>query len=162
MLISFRHLALLALLALLVIGPIWGPDRAQAEAVAASQSAVVAVIAHPDVTQDTLTRDDLLDFFTGDQQQWSDGTQVVIKEMKTRGTVRSVFYDFIGQRPSRLKSIWLRNMLSGEGGRPESLGSATEMIECVAGTPGAIGFVDATMARAEHVKTLILIPSDKQ
>ena len=81
MLISFRHLALLALL---VIGPIWGPDRAQAEAVAASQSAVVAVIAHPDVTQDTLTRDDLLDFFTGDQQQWSDGTQVVIKEMKTR------------------------------------------------------------------------------
>lgn len=122
----------------------------------------VAVIVHPDVSVDTLSRDDLLDYFTGDRQEWPDGTRVVIKEMKTRGDVRTSFYDFIGQRPSRLKSIWLRNMLSGEGERPESLTTPAEMLQCVADTPGSIGFVEATQIADGTAKTVLLIPSSRE
>ena len=136
--------------------------QSEVDAAITTPAAAVAVIAHSDVVMDTLTRDQLLDYFTGDRQEWPDGTPVVIKELKARGSVRTTFYDFIGQRPSRLKSIWLRNMLSGEGERPESLGSAAEMLECIVDTPGAIGFVDAGQVADARVKTLILIDRGRE
>lgn len=136
--------------------------QSEAGAALTTPAVAVAVIAHSDVSMDTLTRDQLLDYFTGDRQEWPDGTRVVIKELKIRGGVRTAFYDFIGQRPSRLKSIWLRNMLSGEGERPESLDSAAAMIECIVDTPGSIGFVDADQVADARVKTLILIDRGRE
>ncbi len=55
-----------------------------------------------------------------------------------------------------MKSIWLRNMLSGEGDPPEALKSEEEMLQKIAATPGAIGFLSHTKVD-NNVKTLIVI-----
>ncbi len=74
----------------------------------------VAAIAHKSVPIDQIKKSKLLDFFTGDIRKWHDGQPVVILDLKPRGDTKKMFYEFLGKRPSRLKSIWLRKMLSGE------------------------------------------------
>ena len=121
--------------------------------------AQVAVIAHAEVPADSVTKDQLLDFFTGDIRAWIDGAAVVVVDLKPRSDVKETFYDFLGKKPSRMKSIWLRKMLSGEFEPPEALETEAEMLEKISTTPGAIGFVHKTTITAEAaVKILVEIP----
>ena len=118
----------------------------------------VAVIAHPSVPVDTLTQQGLLDFYTGDIRSWTDKTAVVVIDLQRRGKVKRAFYHFLGRPPSRMKSIWMKNLLSSESRPPESLGTEEEVLTKVAATPGAVGFVGCAKV-TDKVKTLILISS---
>jgi ABC-type phosphate transport system substrate-binding protein len=119
----------------------------------------LVVIAHPSVTADSLDKDELLDYFTGDIQRWPDGTPVVVCDLGQKGKVRDGFYRFLGTRPSRMKSIWLRKMLSGEGDPPESLASEAEVLAHVAETPGALGYLQSSQV-SDAVRVLLSITDD--
>ncbi len=116
----------------------------------------VAVIAHKSVPVDTIKKSELLDFYTADIKKWINGEKVIVNDLKPKGEVKKIFYKFLGKTPSRMKSIWLRNMLSGEGDPPEALKSEEEMLQKIAATPGAIGFLSHTKVD-NNVKTLIVI-----
>ncbi len=116
----------------------------------------VAVIAHKSVPVDTIKKSELLDFYTADIKKWINGDKVIVNDLKPKGEVKKIFYKFLGKKPSRMKSIWLRNMLSGEGDPPEVLKSEEEMLQKIAATPGAIGFLSHTKVD-NNVKTLIVI-----
>ncbi len=120
----------------------------------------VAVIAHKSVPVDTIKKSELLDFYTGDIKKWHDGQPLVILDLKPRGDTKKAFYKFLGKSPSRMKSIWLKMMLSGEGDPPLSMRSEDELLKKVASTPGAIGFVSKRRATGD-VKTLSLIEKEK-
>ncbi len=134
----------MALVALLVAGPVRSAD------------VQVVVIAHSAVPLDTLSRSDLIDYYTGERNHWPDETAVVLLDLKPKNATKKAFYDFLGKRPSRLKSIWMKKMLSGEGDPPEALKSETEILEKVASTPGALSFVRRPFPAAQ-VKTLLVI-----
>ena len=119
--------------------------------------AQVAVIAHPTVSPDTLSKSDLIDYYTGDVSLWPDETAVVLVDLKPRSTAKKTFYKFLGKRPSRLKSIWMKRMLSGEGDPPTALKSESEILEKVASTPGALSYISESTV-TERVKTLLVIP----
>ena len=116
----------------------------------------VAVIAHKSVPVDTIKKSELLDFYTGDIKKWHDGQPVVILDLKPRGDTKKAFYKFLGKRPSRMKSIWLKKMLSGEGDPPVFMSSEEEMLKKVASTPGAIGYVNQTKV-SEEMKILLVV-----
>ena len=120
----------------------------------------VAVIAHKSVPVDTIMKAELLDFYTGDIRKWNDEQPVLILDLKPRGDTKKAFYKFLGKSPSRMKSIWLKKMLSGEGDPPLSMRSEDELLKKVASTPGAIGFVSQRRATGD-VKTLFLIEKEK-
>ena len=120
-------------------------------------SAQVVVIAHPTVPLDTLSRSDLIDYYTGDISLWPDETEVILLDLKPRSTAKKAFYKFLGKRPSRLKSIWMKRMLSGEGDPPEALKSESKILEKVASTPGALSYISKSTV-TERVKTLLVIP----
>ncbi len=119
--------------------------------------AQVAVIVNKSVPLDTIKKTELLDFFTGDIKKWPDGKPVVVKELKVKGRIREAFYDYLGKNPSRMKSIWLKKMLSGEGDPPESIVDSELMVKKIEMTPGAIGFV-AKEKISPGVKVLLFIP----
>lgn len=128
---------------------------------AAGSSAQVAVIAHKSVPRDSLKKSQLLDFYTGDVKSWGNDVRVVVFDLKPRGEVRDAFYEFLGKPSSRMKSIWMKKMLSGEGEPPEALKSEDEMLRKVASTPGAIGFISRSKSNNE-VKTLMIINAEKE
>jgi ABC-type phosphate transport system substrate-binding protein len=136
-------------------GPAAGPAPAQ-----------VAVVANKSVPVTSIDNRTLLDLYTGDVKTWSSGERVVLTDLKPRGAVKDSFYEFLGMSASRLKSIWMKNMLSGEGDPPASFASEDEMLARVAGTPGAIGYVSIAKAREARaagaaVVTLLEIPEIK-
>lgn len=111
--------------------------------------AQVAVIAHNSVPLDTVRASELLNFFTGDVSFWSDGEPIIIFDLKEKGEVKDTFYNFLGMSSSRLKSIWMKRMLSGDADPPEFLKSEDDMLKKVAATAGAIGFVSQSIVNGE-------------
>jgi ABC-type phosphate transport system substrate-binding protein len=119
-------------------------------------NAQVAVIAHKGVSVSSLSASAASDIFTLSTKEWKDGSAVVVFDLKAEGVTRTKFYDFIGKSPIELKKTWMRVQLSGEGKAPAVVASEEEMIQKVASTPGAIGFVSASKASGE-VKILATI-----
>ena len=118
-------------------------------------SAQVAVIAHKSVPTEKITSAELFDYYSGENRQWNNGTPVIVLDLKPRGQVKDLFYKFLGKSTSRMKSIWMVNMLSGEGDPPESLESEESMLKKVAATPGSIGFVSESVV-SDDVKVLAI------
>ena len=116
----------------------------------------VAVIANTSVPVDQIEKNELENFYTGDIRKWNNGEPIIVFDLKAKGEVQETFYNFLGKSTSRMKSIWMKNMLSGEGDPPESIPSEEEVLKKVASTPGAIGFVSQAKT-SEEVKILIVI-----
>jgi len=105
--------------------------------------AQVAVIAHPDVPVDSIDENMLLDFYSGDIQEWNNGEKITVFDLKKSKKVKNTFYKYMGKSSSRMKSIWMKKMLAGEGEPPEAIGDEKSMLLKVAETPGAVGFISA-------------------
>ena len=127
---------------------------------AAAASAQVAVVAHPSVPVDKIEKGKLLDFYTRDIKKWPDGQAVVVFDLKPKGAVRKRFFKFLGKSSSRMKSIWLKKMLSGEGEPPEAVESEAVMVEKVAVTEGGVGFVGEGEVKGK-VKVLLVIGEEE-
>lgn len=123
--------------------------------------AQVAVIAHKSVPEDSIKKNELLDFYTGDIKKWKNDQAVVVLDLKPKCEEKAMFYDFLGKSSSRMKSIWLKKMLSGEGDPPEVVKSEEEMLKKVTATPGAIGFINQSKVN-DDVKILLLIKKDEK
>lgn len=119
-------------------------------------SAQVAVIAHKDVPVDTIKRSDLLNLYTLDIKSWNNGTSVIVFDLKEKSDEKEMFYEYLGKTTSRMKLIWMKKLLSGEGNKPEALANDDEMLKKVASTPGAIGFVPQNKLK-QDVKMLLVI-----
>jgi ABC-type phosphate transport system substrate-binding protein len=123
-------------------------------------SADVAIIAHPSVKSDSLDKKLLSRVYRGEVRSWQDGTKIKVCDLGERGETREQFYDYLGIRPSRLKSHWMKQLLTGEGEPPDEADSEDEMIKKVMSTPGAIGYVDKNRVDGK-VKLLLLIQNEK-
>ena len=101
----------------------------------------IAVIAHPEVPESEISKELVLDFFTGDRRRWSNEEPVIPLDLQEPKEIRKSFYKSLGKSSSRMRSIWMRRKLSGEGEPPEAIRTEQEVILRVANTPGAIGFI---------------------
>lgn len=118
--------------------------------------AQVSVITHKSVPVIALDKEELLEVFTGEVQFWDNKLPIILVDMKPQNEAKEIFYAFLGKSPSRMKSIWLKRMLSGEGDPPIATESEEDMINRVSSTPGAIGFVSRTHVN-ENVKVVAVI-----
>ena len=121
-----------------------------------NSNAQVAVIAHKSVPLDKISETILLDIYSGDIKWWDNGDPVIVFDLSEKTEVKSAFYNYLGKSTSRMKSIWLKKMLSGEGEPPEALNSEDEMLKIVGETVGAIGFISKNKVVSE-VKVLVLV-----
>ncbi len=128
---------------------------------AANSNGQVVVIAHKSVPMDTIKKSVLLDFYACDIKKWSDGQPIIVLDLKLQNGVKTTFYNYLGKSSSRMKSIWLKKMLSGEGDPPAVMNSEEELLRKVAATAGAIGFVSKAKVR-ENVKILLEINDEKK
>ena len=121
--------------------------------------AQVAVVAHQSVPADTLSSERLLDLYTGDSRTWDGGMPVILFDLKVRDEIKRSFYKFLGKSPSRMKSIWLKRLLSGEGDPPEAFETQEALLEKIAATPGALGYVHLDKV-GQSVKIIAIIDLD--
>lgn len=118
--------------------------------------AQVVVIANKSVPLDTITSAKLYDYYSRETRLWDKDQPVVVYDLKPKKEIKVLFYKSFGKSINIMKSIWMVNMLSGEGDPPKSLKSEDEMLKRVANTPGAIGFISMAKVKDE-VKVLAII-----
>ena len=122
-------------------------------AFAGAAKAQVVVIANASVKAADVSGADLRDVFTGASSSLKDGSHVTPVLLKP-GLVNDGFLSlYVGKSDSAFRANWRSLLFSGQGTMPRTLDSEAAVVEYVAHTPGAIGYV-AKSTPHEGVKVL--------
>jgi ABC-type phosphate transport system substrate-binding protein len=122
---------------------------------AAASAQEVAVIVNSGVKATTASTDDIRAVFTGDKSSLGDGSKVTPVTLKG-GAVNDAFLKtYVGKSDAAFRTGWRSLVFSGQGSMPKTVDSDAAMVEYVASTPGAIGYV-AKGAANDKVKTLTI------
>ena len=117
-----------------------------------SAQAQVVVIANPGVKLSEVSRSDLRDAFTGAISSFN-GSSVVPVVLKQGSVHEEMLRLYIGKSDAAFRASWRSLVFSGQGVMPRSMDSDAAMVEYVARTPGAIGYI-AKGAPHDGVKIL--------
>jgi ABC-type phosphate transport system substrate-binding protein len=123
-------------------------------AATAQEPADFVLIAHPERREVSLPREELSRLFLRKQTLWPEGGEAGPVDQLPDREVREHFTRFVHQR--QLKSIlyyWQQQVFSGRGSPPPMLESDAAVMEYVARTPNAIGYVSRG-TRLSGVKAL--------
>ncbi len=103
-----------------------------------------AVIVHPGVAVDRLSRNVLRSIFSMRLSRWSDGSRIQVFVLADTAPLHKQFSkQALGVFPYQLRQIWDRVAFSGIGEAPIRLDTEQDMYTKVAQTPGAIGYVNS-------------------
>lgn len=111
--------------------------------IAAAAQAQVAIIAHPSVPVSTIDAQTVVQIMMLTRTKWGDDEPIRVFTLKKGTATAERFYTQFGLNPLTLNKQWLRVQLTGEGRAPAVVAEA-EIVNRVASTPGAIGFVDVS------------------
>ncbi len=114
-------------------------------------SAQVSLIAHKNVDLQINNNQQVTDIYTLETTS-AKNTNIVLFDLKS-GSVKDNFLSLIGKKPNELKIIWMKATLAGDGKAPEVLEDEASVLQKVASTPGAIGYVNSSNVTPE-VKVL--------
>lgn len=101
----------------------------------------VVFIANKEVSVSAIKTSDLHAIFTGEKTRLADGSHVVPVLLKG-GPVHEVFLkNYCDQTPNEFRAQWQKAVFTGQGSMPKAFDSEAAVIEYVAQTPGAVGYV---------------------
>jgi ABC-type phosphate transport system substrate-binding protein len=102
----------------------------------------VDVIAHPSVSESTLTISQLRRIYTMRQTQWPDGQRITVFVLPRHHVLHIQFSkELLEMYPYQLDRIWNKLTYSGLGVAPITVISQIELIDAVKNTPGSIGYI---------------------
>ena len=115
--------------------------------------AQVVVIANTSVKSGEVSTADLRDVFTGTSTTFKDGSRVTPVLLK-QGTVNDGFLSqYVGKSDAAFRAGWRSLLFSGQGAMPRTLESEAAVVEYVAHTAGAVGYISHSTPH-EGVKVL--------
>lgn len=124
--------------------------------IADAEAGELIVVANQSVPDDTLRSKELGNIYYGKRTRWSDGTTlipVVRKQGKIQDQfISSVLHKSVGQ----YESFWKQALFTGEGIPPRAFATEAALLEYVANTAGALGFVEK-LPDSVQVKQLVII-----
>lgn len=100
-----------------------------------------ALVVNPSVTAKSLTDDALKDIYLGKTSIWDDGTKIVVVVLKD-GPSNDALMRRLNKSPQQFLSSWKKLVFTGKGAMPEIVTTDQALVDYVAKTPGAIGFID--------------------
>ena len=115
--------------------------------------AQVLVVANPGIAPSAVSRDQLRDVFTGAASGIKGAAQVTPALLKQGPAHDDFLATYIGKSDTAFRAAWRSLLFSGQAMLPRTMDSDAEMVEYVAHTPGAIGYIAQT---SPHPGTKIL------
>jgi ABC-type phosphate transport system substrate-binding protein len=124
-------------------------------AIAAQPKPGYVVIVHGSHAGTAIQREQLVSIFLRNVARWGDGTRIRAVDQSTRSAVRERFSRHaLGQPTLSVVHYWNGQIQKG-GARPPTVKQGDQkVVEFVAKTPGAIGYVSADFALPDGVKAL--------
>lgn len=122
---------------------------------AAARAQSVVIIVNNGVKASSASTDDIRGVFTGDKTSLGDGSKVTPVTLKGGAAHEAFLKAYIGKSDAAFRTGWRSLVFSGQGTLPKSVDSEAAMVDYVAGTPGAIGYVGKEVAH-DKVKVLAI------
>lgn len=120
--------------------------------------AEVAVIVHPSVEVNNLTRNEISRLFLGKSKNFPNGEQAVPINQEEGSAEREKFIENVCRKsPSQYKAYWSRLVFTGKGVAPKEVDDDAAVKALVAANPKMIGYVDAS-AVDPTVKVVFKLP----
>ncbi len=114
----------------------------------------VVLVANKEVQISEIKDADLRAIFMGNKTRFSDGSHAVPVILKG-GPIHEVFLqNHLGESPADFQAQWRKAVFTGQGAMPRAFDSESALIEYVAATPGAIGYV-SRISPQDPVKRLV-------
>ncbi len=114
----------------------------------------VSVIANKGISVDSITTKQAKKLWLGKLKKLS-GIRVTVMDQPADKKVSEDFYlNVVKKKPSQLKAYWAKISFTGKGYPPKKLKDDAAIINWVANTPGALGYVDSTTVN-DSVKLLL-------
>lgn len=137
------RLRLLLFLAILLAGSSLAAARAWADD-------TLVVIGHPDLRVASMTRAEVVNIFMGRFRKLPSGSQALVMDSDT---LKAAFYArLVNKTLAEINAYWARLTFSGQTTPPRQV-TAAQVLEIVARTPGAIGYIESRHVD-ERVKVL--------
>ncbi|MFZ0772207.1 MAG: hypothetical protein WCA49_24960 [Candidatus Sulfotelmatobacter sp.] len=112
----------------------------------------IVVIANNGVKVTGASSDDIRSVFTGDKTSLG-GVPVIPVTPKSGPVYEAFLKAYIGKGDAAYRTGWRSLVFTGQGSMPKTVDSEAAMLEYVAATPGAIGYV-SKVTEHDKVKTL--------
>jgi ABC-type phosphate transport system substrate-binding protein len=126
-------------------------------ATAAARAQDVVIVTYKDASISQITESQLRDIFTGARSRFSDGTHAIPVVLKG-GPAHEVFlHHHLGESPDEFRTLWRKAVFTGEGSMVRVFNSEAALLDYVALTPGAIGYVSRVREK-DLVKVLTVSP----
>ena len=114
----------------------------------------VAVVVNPNIKISEVSSSDLRDVFNGDKSSLG-GVHVVPVTLKGGPAHEAFLKAHVGKSDSAFRASWRSLVFTGQGSMPKTFDTEAALVDYVAATPGAIGYVSRSTNR-EKVKTLVV------
>ena len=148
---SFRNCAILLTLLALAAVPVHAAD--------------IAIVVRPDVPVENLSFAELRKLFLGDRQFWTSNVRVTLLVRAPGAHEREVVLKSIYQMSeAQFRQYWIAKVFRAEAASGPRIVYSNEMaVDVVAGTPGAVAFVEADQVPKglKVVKINGLLPGSK-
>ncbi|MBN2105483.1 hypothetical protein JW835_15700 [bacterium] len=113
----------------------------------------IKVIVQKDMALTEIDRNTFQRIYLGKNKFWKDGSAIVAVHLRG-GPAHEVFLkDFINRTDSKFRSYWNWIVFTGRGVPLRSFENEAELIQYVAETPGAIGYVSSE-TNTDNVKVI--------
>jgi hypothetical protein len=117
--------------------------------------AQMIVIVNNSVKATGASKDEIASVFTGDKSSLGDGSKVTPVTLKGGAANDAFLKEYVGKSDAAFRTAWRSMVFTGQGSMPKSLDSETAMVDYVAATPGAIGYISKETPH-DKVKVLAL------
>ncbi|CAM2822249.1 substrate-binding domain-containing protein [Rariglobus hedericola] len=120
---------------------------------AAARADDVAFIVNPQGADASLSADDLKAVLLGNKTKWDGGGLIKLAVLTAGPAHDSVMQTYAQRSADQFEKYWKKLVFTGKGFMPMQAADEAAMIEYVAKTPGALGYVSAS-AVTDRVKVL--------
>ena len=116
----------------------------------------VVLVANSGVKISQITNAEVRAIFMGTKTRFADGSHAVPVTLKG-GPAHEVFLrNYVGEGPEEFRAQWRKVIFTGQGTMPKAFDSESALIDYVAATPGAVGYV-SRISQQDRVKLLAAV-----
>jgi ABC-type phosphate transport system substrate-binding protein len=121
----------------------------------AARAQDVTLVVNKNTQISEISAADLRAIYMGTKTRFSDGSHAVPVTLKG-GPAHEVFLrNYLAERPDEFRAQWRKAVFTGQGAMPRAFDSESALIEFVAATSGALGYVSHVSAN-DNVKLLTI------
>lgn len=101
----------------------------------------VILIANRNVPDDSLTKEEVKAIFLGEKTKWNDNSRVTFVVLKSPEEMDTFMKHYVGKSSFQFDNYWKYQTFTGKGSPPRAFENPGDLINFVAGTEGAVGYV---------------------